>query len=420
MKQRGGEILVLLALLGLLAFVGVQMLRPPADGKEETPHRTTYSAKPTGWKALYRLVEKRGYKVTRAQNAIPFYLTQSKPSVLIVGPEYSAGFMQSNDWTKKEAEATKKWVESGGNLIIISGRETELTKVWEFAGMSNSANKAEKTEKEGKADLFSPTQPAPFFDNVRFLTLPIANAITVEGSTLPLVISNNKTQKNKTQVVMFTRGKGRVLWIGSSGMADNAHLDKTDNARFLDQYLRSVATTGATVAFDEFHQGKQTEESFWSYLGKAGQSVVCQLVGVVLLAGYSAALRFGLPRPLPRTSRVSAEYVGSVADLYRRAGATDLVLTTLYDQFWRDLCRTVDREPDANVTEVIRRAARLTARDKDQVGQYEERIGRLIVACKEQVSQTDPKVKLKEATMLHWVQEIESLRTLLQIERRIG
>ena len=125
-------------------------------------------------------------------------------------------------------------------------------------------------------------------------------------------------------------------------------------------------------------------------------------------------MRFGLPRPLPRTSRVSAEYVSSVADLYQRAGARDLALSTLYNQFWNDLCRAVDREPTASVTEIIKRAARLTTREKDEISQLEERLGKLIVACKE----IDPKIK--ETEMLQWAKEIESLRVSFQIEPKIS
>jgi hypothetical protein len=410
MKQRGGELFVLLALLGLLAFAGVQLLRPPQNAKEERPHRTTYSAKPTGWKAFYMLLKEkeRGYNVTRLQNAIPYYLEHTNPQVLIVGPEYEAGFLQDNDWTEKEAKATRKWVENGGTLCLISGKKTALTKALGLNVIQRDAPE-EKTKDEKNA-LHPPTQPAPYFAGVRLLDIPNFSTLLSSTDALPLV-----TYRQKTLAATRTLGKGRVLWIGNGGMADNGHIGQADNARFLDQYLRTVAPKNATIAFDEFHQGKQDAESLWTYLGKSGQGMVWQLVLVILIAGYSAALRFGLPRPLPRTSRVSGEYVSSVADLYRRAGATDLVLGTLYQRFWQDLCRTVDRETDANVTEVIRRAARLTARDKDQVTLYEERLGRLITACKAQ-----PEKPIKEAEMLQWVQEIESLRMALQLEQKIS
>jgi hypothetical protein len=73
--------------------------------------------------------------------------------------------------------------------------------------------------------------------------------------------------------------------------------------------------------------------------GAAGPARRLQVAALVVLAAYSASRRFGLPQPLPEPQRVSSEYVASLADLYRRAGAGDAALEGVYRSFRRDLCR---------------------------------------------------------------------------------
>ena len=233
MKQRGSELLVLLGLLALLVFAGVQMLRPPESGKEEIPHRTTYSAKPSGWKAFFLVLQERGYPVTRLGKSPTIALKSQKTDVetdvetdiLIVGPEYQGGLLSSNNWTEKEARATLEWVNRGGTLLLISEIDSELSKV---LGLDSTPEEGVKGE-----TILTPTQPAPFFLGVKQLILPDANYVATNSKHLPLVV-----RKERTPLLIQPRGKGSILWIGSSGFADNKHLGQAQNARFLDQYIR--------------------------------------------------------------------------------------------------------------------------------------------------------------------------------------
>jgi hypothetical protein len=219
----------------------------------------------------------------------------------------------------------------------------------------------------------------------------------------------------KPAVVMFTKGSGRVVAVAIPAIWENARLREAENARFFAQLVASEVApviNGATpkehVYFDEFHQGYTNQQSFWSLIGPSGQWAVYQIIAVALLAVYSASRRFGLPRPLPPPSRVSSEYVQSLADLYRRSRATDAALEGVYLSFWRDLCRVSGMPLDAPPGEVATRASAALADNIQDRPALARRLESVLTRCEERIA-GGPKA-LTDTELLQLAREISDLR----------
>jgi hypothetical protein len=104
--------------------------------------------------------------------------------------------------------------------------------------------------------------------------------------------------------------------------------------------------------------------------------------------------------PLVRNvARSSADYVGSLASLYRRAGASQTALETLYRQFLRDICGRLALPPDVDLERLAAVAARRGQIDK-------ERLRRLLATCELRLDSG----KISEAELLDLTRQMESIR----------
>ncbi|MES2464003.1 MAG: hypothetical protein V4671_25815, partial [Armatimonadota bacterium] len=225
---------------------------------------------------------------------------------------------------------------------------------------------------------------------------------------------------------------GVILAVSDASVPDNTNLTKSDHARFVVHTAEAYVTgKRRVVAFDEYHQGYRETNTFWTAIGRPGQLAFWQLAGLFLLMAYSASRRFGLPRPLPASPRVSSEYVASLADLYRRARATDAALEAVLKIFWRDLCRVSGLPSDAPLQEVAHRAAAQVGELSDaEQSALADRITSAVSECRAKIDPPEPPVDeksrrkiraarrkstLSEAELLRLVSLIEALRKELQI-----
>ena len=83
------------------------------------------------------------------------------------------------------------------------------------------------------------------------------------------------------------------------------------------------------------------------------------MLAAFLIAVYNANVRFGPAKRLEFPSyRPSTEYVNSLARLYRRANAQDIVIETIYKAFLHEMHSRLDAPPDADVARVAELAER--------------------------------------------------------------
>ncbi len=115
---------------------------------------------------------------------------------------------------------------------------------------------------------------------------------------------------------------------------------------------------------------------------------------------YNGNRRLGRPRTLPTPAyRPSTDYLGSMARLFRRAGAADIALLTLYRQFVRDLAHALDRPPEARPQELAQRAAQRCGVDDEALSEWMAR-------CEEIAAGR----RIGEAEMLSLTQQLQQFR----------
>ena len=391
--KRGGDLFILGGLLLLFAVLTYSIGGRIPESPETTPRRTTFSAKPGGWKAAYLLLEKAGTPVGRITKPPKQWPDDAQ---LIVTATPFSSFPEMNIWDKGEVTDALAWVDAGHTLLVFDGETDDLLK-----------KLGAQVETHLQADaMLTPQQPAVFLSQVKNIFFPGKERVLKTPASAIVLISDKKPA-----LIVLPHGKGRIFIVATPAVIDNSHLATADNSRFFVQLMQTEAGRGK-VYFNEFHQGYKEEESVWTIIGKPGQFAFYQILALVLLACFSAGRRFGLPRPMPSPPRVSSEYVSSLADLYRRARAADAALESLYIAFWRDLCRAVAVPLDSKPDDVARRAAALTETDADRE-RTEQRLKHLLTECEERIA-SDPKL-ITDTVLLRLTSEIEELRKELQL-----
>ena len=405
---------VLIAALLLFAGLSYQIARqakPPKEG--EHPRRTMHSAQPGGWRAWFLLLRERGVSVSQTQDS-PAAWEKSDADIIISGPVWEgdsfSGEAFQNQWTESDAKSALAWVESGGVLFMATDSRNEIiTKL----GLELEEYPSDKTSRENQPGVF--TQPAAFFNKTDEVMVPGKPYL----SKVPEKMVSLMKRGDKTVMAVRQRGEGLLVVFTSPGALDNAHL--AQNARFAAQVIEAFGSTDdngketpPTVVFDEYHQGFRKSDGFWEAVGQPGKLVALQILALALLMVYSAGRRFGLAMPLPPASRVSSEYVTSLADLYRRARAYDTVLDNVYQPFWRDLCKTVGVSTDTPKTEAVRRASAALV-PAASAGDVETRLLTLINECEEGIQGAVGAKPIKEADMLRLVRALSEMRKELSL-----
>ena len=416
MKRRllSPDVLILVGLLVLLAVLSFRIVgQGVIPENPDQPRRSITSARPGGWKALYLLLKQSGVPVARVERGPAEWPKDVR--VMIAGQEYNpfggsrsnprgggkggvrnlaAGF--GNEWTEAEARDALEWLEGDAGradtaprvLVVLTGENNALA---ERLGLDVAT-------KAGRANAtLRRRQPLPILANIDSLRVPSQ----VRWNKLPAGAVPVFADRGPA-VVVLRRGKGTVIAVSDPGVAENKRLAEADNARF---FLDLARAYGGTVGFDEYHQGFRQSDNFWDAVGRPGQLVVWQLVGLALLVCYSAGRRFGLPRPLPPAPRVSSEYVSSLANLYRRAGAADAALEGVYLSFWRDLCRAVGLPYDAPTDEVIKRAAHTLGAGGNQDA-LEVRLMNAVHACERKLESA----RITDKDLLPLARDLEQMR----------
>lgn len=401
-RRVSSDTLLLLALLLGFTFLAFSIGQTGQEGEEQgDPRRTTYSARPGGWKAWFLLLQERGLRPERLE--VPPEEWPEEARLVISGTPYfgvrQAMSGEASLWTPEEAEAALKWVEQGGTLLLFDEKGSAFTQKL----------KLEVEEVSREVSPLNPLQPAAFLAGVRRVAVPGSERwVKTPRSAVPL-LSNGKPA-----LVVIARKKGLIFACASAALAENRSLLEADNARFVAQLAESYAPEDGTVFFDEFHQGYSQSRSFWDALGRPGQWAAYQVLVLILLIAYSASRRFGLPQPLPPSPRVSSEYVSAVASLYQKAGARDAALEAVYRSFLHDLCRAVGLPPDTPAQDIASQAASAMGRIDLRTPLFQ-----LLEACEKRSDEAvQKKITLTDAELLQFVRDLEQMRKELQLGGR--
>jgi hypothetical protein len=366
--RRGREIWILAVLL--LAFVMATAYYTGRGAQSrQSSQPTTYSVGPNGLKALYSLYEREGMRVRRFEQ--PFTRLPADAGLLVVAEPFARALQED------EKQALWRWVDGGGALLLIVSGEWPIRAL---QGLTPDGIEA-VTRAAAPGDI----EPQSSSD----VLLRDVKRLRVSGTTRLV----NKEEERRATLAEDSQGAYVVAWDCEGGgaiivttdgvAAGNAQIAADDNAVFFVNIAQEYTGMRPFVLFDEFHQGFGSEEgngrSLWEALGAPARVAFWYLAFVLLLVLYNANRRFGAVRRLmPPASRPSTDYIASMAGLFRRAGAAEIAVETLYKAFLRDLAARVDAPPDAQPERIAELGARRYGWNADSLRSVVARCERII------------------------------------------
>jgi hypothetical protein len=323
---------ILLALIVVISAAALQQ----SKGLNSISYLSTSSA-PDGILALKLWLHELGYPSIETAPAV-FDPVGDIKTIFILQPILSI--------TEGEWKLLDQWVERGGVLILAGDNSQSMSafKHFEFSpsflqgqpsGLAPAApilNSPSLTEKAAvKTDMG--------LDSARTDFTPLMNA---GGSPV---------------IVTFEQGQGRVILSATPYLFSNAAL-KDDTAAAL--VLNIIALSGAKnkVWFDEWHHGFQAGSiigpSEWLQNTPGGHALLF-VVGAIFLAMLLQGQAFGRPVPLIHEikRRGPLEHVTAIANLNRKAGHRNEVLSQYRQRVKRHLGQRYRLDPSMNDTEYV-------------------------------------------------------------------
>jgi hypothetical protein len=340
-------------LIGLLAvlvtFTVLGVRRDDDDALAGVP--TTHSSGDAGALALLRWLGELGYDAQRLEYR-PFELGEGDAALIVLSP--------SEPYNRTEVDATLKWVEDGGTLIVADDRPA-------LFGGGNALLR--------ELDI----RTAPYSDTARIERAPAAQPALDQPPVRDALVRADRVLEfespdfarllgppDATVLAGIKRGAGYVYVSSSALPFTNDGLRDEGNAALLLNLLRRVRPEGR-VLFDEYHHGFFTPPSLRTRV--LGSAWGWALIGAVALTAAFVVLsgrRFGRPVPLREETarRSSAEYVESMADLFQRGGKRAFVLAHYRAALKRRLARPFGINPRLDDDAFVRELARFRPVDE--------------------------------------------------------
>ena len=362
MKTRANATIASLALVVLvvvgLVVAGTQRTSP-------TPYDSA-SAAPTGTLALYHWLETLGYTPRRLTSS-PLQ-TGGLGVMVVLEPQ--------DDFSSSEANATLRWVRTGGTLVLLEDENGGDTTLLSKLGLTvQSVDNALNTTVYGAA----PVQPLLAHPPLRGLDTTVSANITSTNLGVITILGNGGlrapgTRANArvappdptTPVLVYERlGRGRVYAGSTPLVLTNGRIAVGDNRRLVPNLLAGLPA-GAAVGLDDYHLVPHTVATGQpltlndALYGTAWGRALLYALALIFLYIALTGRRLGRAlRPIPERGRSLAEYVVSMAAIFRRAGLRTNTLALWQDDLRRSLAGPGGRRGRADdevVAEATRRA----------------------------------------------------------------
>ena len=426
--RRSRDLIAVLFLLALFVVGGLLLGGRGAAprhtvGAEENPDPSITNDRASGSKGVFEWTARLGYQPTVWRQNWSRLSPSETGVLLVIDPRVQAsaltitgGGQNSGDRTHlaaRDAAALRRWLASGkGHTAILLTSRLASDQSGKGAQGGPHASRNGKDAFADALDLvvesaspatgrreFTPLQPT--VDTRGIISLhSAADARISRGRPDGLALFGDSAGPLALEIPV---GKGRLIAVADAGLFSNQSFARSENAVFLADLLAHYDQAGGTVLFDEYHHGdvgSNAGGSVWEALGRPLQLALIQVFLAALCLMILLGGRFGPPIPSGHDmARSSADYVASLASLYRRAEASGTALETLYRQFLRDVCGRLALPPDVNLEGLAEVAARRGQVDR-------ERFRRLLATCEMRLDAG----KVTEAELLDLTRQMESIR----------
>ncbi len=327
-KWLWGTAFVTVVLAGAGAFV-----TPPSESQGAS-FPSSYSAKPDGALAAYLLLDKLGYSVRRWESAPANLKNLDADSVLILAePTVMA--------LPPERTAIADFVKRGGR-ILFCGRSLNV-----FLPLP------ETEVVYAEPELLTARIPSAFTRDAESIRMAVSSAWKNADAKLNVLYGDDRNPA----VVVSQLGKGQVVWWAGSEPLTNLGIKDAQNLQLFLNIVSRPDGTLLPVYWDEYFHGQQGD--LWSYVAATPIPWgIWQLVLAALIALFTYSRHSGpivAPRVIPRLSPL--EFVDTMGELYRRAGATKVAIDVPYKRLRLQLARRLGQPIDSTDAQLAQIAA---------------------------------------------------------------
>ncbi len=309
----GGLLLVLIALTSAATLSQIQ--------EQEAPDLAATSTAESGARALWLWLRRLGFET--GDEVGPDFAIPGGTAVMFMLEPLAFPGISDAEW-----EIIDGFVEQGGTLILAGSS----------AGSGIAIGHYDFSLRYAQVEVLRPLSPA-------LSSPPARQGVSVRTSAYLLGESLDFTPllafESGPVVVSLSLGAGRVVLSTASFPFSNLGIGEPGNAEFILNLLGDLEP-GARIWFDEWHHGKRTLQAQnlgpggWLRYTPAGRSLLF-VAAAVFFSLLIAGRRFGRPvsvrRETPR--RTPLDYVTAIANLSRRAGHRDAVLTAYRNRLKR-------------------------------------------------------------------------------------
>jgi len=266
-KERVSVLALAAGALGL--FYILFFPKPPAPA-DEVVRPVSSEVRPEGYLAAWRWLEDQHIPAVSLRyryDRLPGLLSKPTGNLLLVTmPQWVPA-------RTAELEKLEGWVERGNTLLIMAAIHD--TPPWSLDSDPLLSEKLEQltgleletipARKAGVKSIFAdrldirPRGEHPLLAGVRNITavatLPVRNArLNDSDDDLPMQLAT-RTDSGDPTLWLIRRGAGQIVFSTVASPFSNRAVALTDNARFLANIIAWCRAPGATVVFDDAHQG---------------------------------------------------------------------------------------------------------------------------------------------------------------------
>jgi Domain of unknown function (DUF4350) len=264
------RVLVLALAAGALGLFYVLFFPKPRADSGEIVRPLSSESRPEGYLAVWRWLAEQhihALSLRYRYDRLPSLLSEPTGNLLLVTlPQWVPA-------RAAELEKLEGWVKRGNTLLIMAAIHD--TPLWSLDADPLVKEKVERLTglhieppRAGKADLKAfladrldvvPRGEHPLLAGVRHITatskLPVRNArLNGPDDSIPLELAA-RSDGGEPTLWLMRRGAGQIMLLSVSSPFSNGAVDLTDNARFLSNIIAWCCGPGATVVFDDAHQG---------------------------------------------------------------------------------------------------------------------------------------------------------------------
>jgi Domain of unknown function (DUF4350) len=266
-KERVSVLALAAGALGL--FYILIFPKPPAPS-DEVVRPLSSEVRPEGYLAVWRWLAEQHIP------AVSLRYRYDRLPALLAKPTGNLLLVTMPQWVPArtaELEKLQGWVERGNTLLIMAAIHDTPPwsldsdpllneKLEQLTGLELETVPAQKTDVKSifndRLDI-RPRGEHPLFAGVRNITavatLPVRNArLNDSDDDLPMELAT-RTDSGDSTLWLIRRGAGQIVLSTVASPFSNRAVALTDNARFLANIIAWCRGPGATVVFDDAHQG---------------------------------------------------------------------------------------------------------------------------------------------------------------------